>query len=69
MGSELRSQVIGRVVDYNHLLEGVRLGQRLPVGTPRDRLIESASASITKNCEAPGGPGRLVDVLALELYR
>lgn len=56
------------MIDAEDVLEAVRKAQRREPGTPKASLIQDVVVSITKNCEMPGQPDRLVAALTMALY-
>ena|SRR5215210_7076503 len=63
-----RTDLATTMIDAEDILEGVRKAHRQEPGTAKAPLIEGVVQSITKNCEMPGRPDRLVVVLTMALY-
>ena len=68
MAESAQTELVTAIVDANDLLEAVRAVQHVGPAAPRAALLQDVVGSITKNCQAVGGPDRLVLDIRLLLY-
>ena len=52
MADDARTRLTEDLIRGSDLLEGVRVAQQAPAGTPEAQLVSMAVVSLTKNCEA-----------------
>jgi hypothetical protein len=68
MSETAQTELATAIVDTNNLLEAVRAAQHEGPAVPRAALLQDVVGSITKNCQAVGGPDQFVLDITLLLY-
>nr|ALS91331.1 HdeA/HdeB family [uncultured bacterium] len=68
MSETAQTELVTAMVDEHNLLEAVRAVQHAGPAVSRAALLQDVVGSITKNCQALGGPDPRVLDIALQLY-